>query len=120
MSKAPWLSKEILKSTKHKNLLFLKSKYDPNLLQTYRNYRNRLTNIIRNEKLNYRKQILTQLKNNSRKIWLHLNNLMNSNHNKNNNIFMDADILNNFFTSYFNKHLITMPGRIILFLIVRL
>ena len=43
-------------------MLFLKSESDPNLLKTYGNYRNRLTNIMRNEKLNYHKQILTQLK----------------------------------------------------------
>ena len=36
-------------------------------------------------------------------MWLRLQNLMSSNHNKNNNISMDANILNNFFTSVFQQ-----------------
>lgn len=99
--KTPWLTKGLLKSVRHKNRLFLQAKFNPNLKQEYKTYRNKLTNLIRISKLNYHKQILLQLKSNSRKMWSYLNNLISSNNS--NNIPVSANTLNDFFTSVFKQ-----------------
>lgn len=70
--KAPWLTKGILNSIRHKNKLFLKANHDPTLTQVYKTYRNKLTSLIRTAKLNYHKHVLSQLKNNARKMWTHV------------------------------------------------
>ncbi len=99
--KNPWLTPGILKSIKHKNKLFLKSKIDGSQ-QCYKSYRNQLTKIIRLAKLNHHKQILLHLKNNSIKMWSHLKSLINSN-TSNNSVPVDPNVLNDFFTSVFKQ-----------------
>jgi hypothetical protein len=57
--------------------------------------------MIRAAKFNYHKSTLLQLQHNSRKMWAHLNNLINSNTPC--SIPIDANALNNYFTSVFNQ-----------------
>ena len=85
----------------HKNSLFLKINTDLILRQEYKKYRNQLAKIIRCTKLKFPKTLLNNLKNKALKLWSHLNTLINPS--KNNNIPVDANVLNNFFTSVFNQ-----------------
>ncbi len=97
----PWLTSGILKSIKQKYKLFQKAKVNLNDSdwQRYKTYRNCLTKIIRNAKINYHKQLLASMQNNSAKLWSHLNSLIKTNNKP--NIPLHADVLNNFFTSIF-------------------
>ncbi len=97
----PWLTPAILKSIRYKNNLFLKAKADPTYCPVYKAYRNHLTKLIRQAKFNYHKSTLFQLRNSSRKMWSHLNSLINPNNVS--KIPVDADTLNHFFTSVFNQ-----------------
>jgi hypothetical protein len=69
------------------------------LQHEYRNYRNQLTKIIRITKYNYHKNLLSAFKNNSSKLWSHLNNLITSP--KTNSVTLEPNDLNDFFTSVF-------------------
>ena len=69
------------------------------LQREYRNYRNQLTKIIRVAKYNYHKNLLSAFKNNSNKLWSHLNNLIASAKTK--SVSLKPNNLNNFFTSVF-------------------
>jgi hypothetical protein len=68
-------------------------------LPTYKQYRNQLTNIIRQAKFNYHKQ--TEFKNSSSKLWSHLKSLIKSN--SKTDIPIDADTLNDYFSSVFKQ-----------------
>ncbi len=105
-----WLTPSILKSIRYKNKLFLKSKTNSDLKPVYKNYRNQLTTIIRFAKLNHHKHLLDQLKNNSAKMWTHLNSLINIK--RNNNTPISAEGLNNYFTSVFNQAPKFQPGQL--------
>jgi hypothetical protein len=97
----PWLTSGILKSIRHKNALFLKSKANPIFANEYKTYRNHLTCLIRDAKRNYHKQLLTALRNKSTKLWSHLKTLISPI--KINDIPLSAEVLNNFFTSVFKQ-----------------
>ena len=97
----PWITTGILKSIKRKNKLYLKSKLNLNFKQDYKQYRNTLTNIIRNAKINYHRNMLTKLKNNATKLWSHLKSLTNTT--ANNKISLSPNTLNDFFTSVFKQ-----------------
>ena len=64
-------------------------------------YRNRLTNIIREAKCNYHKQVLFNLRNKSAKLWAHLKSLINPT--VSNDIPINANVLNNFFAYIFKQ-----------------
>lgn len=72
-------------------------------MKKYLQYRNMLTKIIGAANLNSHKNTLTQLKNNSRSLWAHLNNMVSPN--KILSIPSESNVLNNFFTSVFNQAL---------------
>ena len=97
----PWLTLGILKSVRHKNSLFIKCKSNPNLISDYKRYRNRLTKVIREAKCNYHKQLLSNLRNKSAKLWAHLKSLISPT--KVNDIPINADAINNFFSSVFKQ-----------------
>ena len=97
----PWLTADILKSIKTKNELFIKLKTNPALRQEYNQYRNKLTMVIRNAKLNYHKNQLNNLKNNPRNLWSHINLLTETKNNT--NIAVTPDDMNDFFTSIFKQ-----------------
>jgi hypothetical protein len=99
---SPWLTTGILKSIKHKNKLFIKTKSNPDLISDYNKYRNKLTNIIRIAKLNYHKTLLFQLKNNAAKLWSHLKLLSNAKID-NKIIPITPNFMNDFFTSVFKQ-----------------
>ena len=65
--------------------------------------------MIRKVKLAYHQQILLKLKNNSRKLGSHLNNLISSN--KAANVPIGSNTLNNYFTSVFKQELKFLPNQ---------
>ncbi len=94
-NKNSWFTSAILKSIKHKNKLFRCMGSDNILQQEYRNYKNLLTKIIRAAKYNYHKNLLSNLKNKSSKLWSHLNSLIN--YNKIKSVSLEPNELNDFF-----------------------
>lgn len=100
-NKSPWLTSGILKSIRHKNKLYVKMKNNQDLKLTYNAYRNRLCKIIRFAKQQYYKNILTKFKNNSAKLWKHLNSVIKPK--ENSSIPIDPNVLNDYFTSVFKQ-----------------
>ena len=96
-----WLTSAILKSIRHKNKLFIQSKTNPELKESYASYRNQLNMIIRNAKLSYHCSLLNNFKNNSTKLWAHLNSLLNPRVRP--EIPVTAEVLNNFFMSVYQQ-----------------
>ena len=65
--------------------------------------------MIRKAKFAYHQQILLKLKNNSRKLWSNLNNIISSN--KATNVPIGSNTLNNYFTSVFKQELKILPNQ---------
>jgi hypothetical protein len=79
--------------------MFMKSKKDIALKLSYIKYRNQLSNIMQKAKQQYYRNTLNDIKNNSSKLWSHLNSLIK---NKTaHNIPISSEKLNNFFTFVF-------------------
>lgn len=97
--KSPWLTKSLLRLIKIKNDLYLKAKVNTELLDEYKRYKNRLCKIIRAAKYNYHKNVLSNLRNNSAKLWAHLNSIIKPSTAC--NIPLSPDALNDYFTSVF-------------------
>lgn len=80
----PWLTKGLQNACKKKNNLyakFIKLKTKESEIK-YKTYKNKLTDIIRNSKKHYYKNILEENKNNPRKVWGVLNTITNKGTNK--------------------------------------
>jgi hypothetical protein len=99
--KNPWLTPALLKSIKHKNALYHKMRSNKHIEHEYKTYKNNLTKTIRLAKYNYHKNLLTEFKNKSSKLWMHLNNLIGSSKSK--SIPIESNKLNEFFTSVFRQ-----------------
>ena len=97
----PWLTSGILKSIKTKNKLFLQAKFNYALIPNYVKYRNKLTLIIRKAKKQYYRATLDKIKNNSSKLWSHINSLIKTKSKP--NIPIKSEELNNSFTSVFKR-----------------
>ena len=77
----PWISSGIFKSIKTKTKLFktkLKCPTETNILM-YRNYRNKLNHVIRVSKKNYYTRKFTTCKNDLKKTWSSINDVINKN-----------------------------------------
>jgi retron-type reverse transcriptase len=99
--KSPWITKGIVKSIRVKNKLYMRAKNDPSLKPAYTHYRNQLTSIIRKAKQQYHRNTLNSFKNNSSKLWSHLNSLIKTK--TPNSTPVTPEKLNNFFTSVFKQ-----------------
>ena len=74
----PWLTKGILKSSGTKNKMFKKQieSSNPHLIEQYKIYRNKLTNLKELCKQNYFKSMFNKYNNNIKKTWQLINNLL--------------------------------------------
>jgi hypothetical protein len=70
-NRKPWLSDGMKDSIKLKNLLYLKQLKSPTEknIKEYKNYKNYLSKILRSAERNYYDSIIQQNKNNSKKLW---------------------------------------------------
>ena len=100
-NKPPWISLGLVKSIRHKNILYKQTKTNLNLRPKYIAYRNKLTKLMRIAKQNYYKNILITFKNKSAKLWSHLNSLIKSK--EKNQIPIKPNVLNDFFVSVFKQ-----------------
>jgi hypothetical protein len=100
-NKSPWLPLAISKSIRYKNTLFRNMGSNIVLQREYRNYRNQLTKITRAAKYNYNKNLLFTFKNNSFKLWSHLNSLITFTKTK--SVSLEPNDLNDIFTSVFRQ-----------------
>ena len=99
--KPPWLTAGLLTSIYNKNKLYVHAKKNSQLKQAYITYKNKLCKLIRIAKQNYHKSVLINFKNNSAKLWSHLNSLIKS---KNQTVIpLEPNPLNDFFTSVFKQ-----------------
>ena len=105
-----WLTSGILKSIKHKCNLFKMYKIGTVSHETFKQYRNHLTQIIRASKMNHYFQIFPNFRNNTKKIWQTINELK-GNTNKvnnikslhyNNSLLTDSSDIAEAFTRYFS------------------
>ena len=113
--KDPWISQEILEGIKDKDLLLSRAKHsnNPEDWIAARNRRNEVKDIVKNAKSEFIKENLNEHKNDSKKFWKTMSNVLPSGKNKscnkillkddlNNNIednFEAAEVMNKFFTS---------------------
>lgn len=107
----PWLTKGILNSIKQKAKLFKRYKLGIITHNHFKQYRNTLTQVIRFAKINYYRQIFSNFRNNTKKIWQTINELKGNTYNKNsiNTLHYKDSILSNpleiseAFSSYFSN-----------------
>ena len=110
----PWISKKILNKIKIRNNIFARKKKDPHnvyLKSAYNRFRNSVNNDIKVSKKEYYDAYFQNCKNNMRKTWAGINDLIRSSHRSthinqiqhNNETITEpklmADAFNNFFTS---------------------
>ena len=76
---SPWLSHGIFNSIKNKSKLFKQVKKNQLDYNSYKLYRNNLTNVIRSAKLQYFKHKFDIYKSNLRKTWTTIRDLLNRN-----------------------------------------
>ena len=81
--RSPWLSHSLLKSVNRKNRLYYKYKLNPTpkAKKKYTDYKNVLTNSLRCAKKNYYSELFESCKNDIKKTWKAINNVL---HNKKN------------------------------------
>ena len=79
LNKKPWLSMALKNSIKTKNLLFLKSRKDPSLatVTSYKTYRNLLNSLLRKAEKQHYHELMENNKNNLRKSWQIIKNIIN-------------------------------------------
>ena len=75
MTAKPWLTSGILNSIKYKSKLFKIYKLGTVNHNTYRLYRNHLTQLVRLAKYDYYINIFSEFKNNTKKIWQNIKEL---------------------------------------------
>ncbi len=116
-SKKPWLTKGILKSIKTKHKLFkevINSPFKDTLDWTlFKRYRNKLTQVTNLSKKIYFKQEIARDKNNTKKLWQTINNIVNLKETKKRNeVFLadssgetvvDPDTVSNMFNDFFTN-----------------
>ena len=106
-----WLSSGILNSVKHKCKLFKMYKSGIVSHHIFKQYRNQLTQVVRQAKTNYYRQIFTNFKNNTKKIWQTINELKGNFHNINpiktlkydNKVLSDPLDISQAFSNYFSR-----------------
>lgn len=107
----PWITNGILKSISRKNKLYkewLKKKTD-SLLSKYKNYKNKLTNLIRSSERLYYHEKLQQHKTDIKQTWKIINSILNKNNNQeypkelkiNGNLITNEYAVANKFNEYF-------------------
>ena len=108
----PWLTKDILKKIKIRNNLFANKKKDPNneyLKSAYNRFRNSVNNDIKQSKKAYYGQYFENCKNNMKKTWKGINDLIRSNNKstkvnyilQNNQSITEPKIMANAFNNFF-------------------
>ena len=112
LKQKPWITKEILKSIRHKNQLFkriIRSKHKLRIRE-FRHYRNKLNKNIETSKRNYYKELIRKSSNSSRNLWKTINNLTNPKRKElhieklqdsDNNIHQEKDRISNILNNYF-------------------
>ena len=80
----PWLSSGLKISIKTKNKMFKNLKLGLLTEQSYKSYKNRLTNLLKVAKKKYYTHLFTSFKTNTKKLWQAINQLTNSNSTKTN------------------------------------
>ena len=107
----PWITNAIRKSILIKNKYYKKFIKSNNHIfnDKYRQYRNKITHLIWQSKANHFKACFMKFKNNSKKVWIGINKILNKNVSKSQNIVLNykgkiisnqktvADEFNNFF-----------------------
>ena len=106
-----WLPNGIKKSIEHKNKLFIQSKRhpDPEKIREYKEYRNKLTSIIRKAEISHYKSLFNEHKNNIRKSWDIIKEIINKKSSRkcqsqfkvNNKLTSDSEKIANGFNKYF-------------------
>ena len=77
----PWISQALINSCRHKNNLYKRFLHNPTKAneQRYKQFRNRLTTIIRSAKRNHYASKLNSNKNNVKNTWREINNILGKN-----------------------------------------
>ena len=93
----PWLSSGLKTSIKNKNNMFKNVKLGLTSENSYRNYKNRLTSLLRAAKKKYYTYLFTSFKSNTKKLWQAINKLTNKSctNTKINNLIVDNKNLTN-------------------------
>ncbi|XP_071959489.1 uncharacterized protein [Antedon mediterranea] len=99
INKSPWITEGIAISIRKKEKLYSLYRKNPTLYRKskYTNYRNKLTKLIRLRKTNYLNEEFEKNKNNSKKTWRNINNLLGKNYNsgKPSKMFLNTNYYNN-------------------------
>ena len=83
-NRLPWLTEGLKLSIKHKNKLYRTSSKHPTEynISIYKNYRNKLTSLLKIEEKNFYQNQITSNKNNLRKVWAIIKYVINKNKSK--------------------------------------
>ena len=83
-NRLPWLTEGLKLSIKHKNKLYRTSSKHPTEynVSIYKNYRNKLTSLLKIEEKNFYQNQITSNKNNLRKVWAIIKYVINKNKSK--------------------------------------
>ena len=120
----PWITNGLIKSINYKNFLYEKWKKsknkknrfgDQNLYDKYKNYRKRLTNIIKCAKNKFYSEKFDQCKGNSRKTWKLINELRGKSKTKSKSYFMINDTLikeRRVIADEFNKYFVSVASNL--------
>ena len=92
----PWITCGMLRFIKTKSVYYKKSFNNPLFKPIFRQYSNKLTQLLRISKTNYYKNQFEINKNNAKKIWQNINSIIGKTQ-KTHEFSMNANILNNFF-----------------------
>lgn len=113
--KKEWITAGLLQSVKEKNYLYYKMKQNPEnreLVDQYKKYKNKLTQLIKNAKMHYYNTIITKNQNCSKKIWDAVNKICNKSNSETiiKEIESNNQIIKNekYIADLFNKHYIDM------------
>ena len=121
-NRLPWLTEGLKLSIKHKNKLYCTSLKHPTEynINTYKNYRNKLTSLLKKEENNFYQNQITSNKSNIRKVWAIIKNVINKNKSKkksdqfisNNKKITNPSEIANGFNDYFVNHGPTLAAKI--------
>ena len=116
--KKPWITQGLLKSINHKNKLYckyIKHKNEANR-KKYIDYKNALTNLVRNNKKSYYDDVFKNTQRDIRKTWSHINDLLGRGKKDpipdemyHGEIHLKSNLDK---AEYFNKYFINLPARI--------
>ena len=115
-----WLTTGLLNSIKHKCKLFKMYKLGTVSHDTFKQYRNILTQAVRSAKTNYYRQIFVNFKNNTKKIWQTINELKGNTRNRNttntlfygNTLFKHPSDIAEAFNHYFSRIAIDLDNNL--------